>query len=75
MPVWGGYRLAPVIDCHIRQLPGWHLPRTGKASTASAGLEQALITCYGALGRNRLFIALQGLSGLPHTLRLLRRGR
>jgi putative transposase len=40
-----------VIDCSTRQLLGWHLSRTGKASTASAALEQALITRFGTLGR------------------------
>jgi len=55
--VWGGkdgwLSLALVIDCHTRQLLGWHLSRTGKASAASAALEQALITRYGTLGRVR----------------------
>lgn len=55
--VWGGkdgwLSLALVIDCSTRQLPGWHLSRTGRASTASAALEQALITRYGTLGRVR----------------------
>ncbi len=55
--MWGGkdgwLSLALVIDCHTRQLLGWHLSRTGKASTASAALEQALITRYGRLGRVR----------------------
>jgi putative transposase len=41
--VWGGkdgwLSLALVIDCGTRQLLGWHLSRTGKASTASAALE------------------------------------
>jgi len=53
--VWGGkdgwLSLALAIDCYTRQLLGWHLSRTGQASTASAALEQALITSYGALGR------------------------
>lgn len=40
--------LALVIDCHIRQLLGWHLSWAGKASTTSA-LEQALISRYGTL--------------------------
>lgn len=40
-----------VIDCSARQLPGWYLSRTGKASTASAALQQELITRYGTLGR------------------------
>ncbi len=51
--VWGGkdgwLSLALVIDCSTRQLLGWHLSRTGKASTASAALEQALITADIAL--------------------------
>lgn len=52
--VWSGKEgwlsLALVIDCHTRQLQGWHL-RSGGASTASAALGQALISRYGALGR------------------------
>ena len=51
--IWGGrdgwLTLALVIDCHTRQLLGWHLARSGKASTAVAALEQALITRYGTL--------------------------
>jgi putative transposase len=53
--LWGGQdgwlSLALVIDCHTRQLLGWHLSRSGKASTAAAALEQALITRFGTLGR------------------------
>ncbi|RTE56206.1 hypothetical protein EI541_19885 [Xanthomonas citri pv. eucalyptorum] len=52
--VWGGkdgwLSLALVIDCHTRQLLGWQLSRTGRASTAVAALEQALITRFGTLG-------------------------
>ena len=40
-----------MIDCHTRQLLGWQLSRSGKATTAAAALEQALITRYGTLGR------------------------
>ncbi|MBA8882371.1 DDE-type integrase/transposase/recombinase [Dokdonella fugitiva] len=51
--VWGGKDrwlvLALVIDCYTRQLLGWHLARTGKATTAGAALEQALIARYGTL--------------------------
>ena len=53
--IWGGrdgwLTLALVIDCHTRQLRGWQLSRSGKASTAAVALEQALITRYGTLGR------------------------
>lgn len=56
--VWGGrdgwLTLALVIDCYTRQLLGWHLSRTGKASTAAAALEQALITRFGTLGGSQL---------------------
>ena len=42
--VWAGRdgwaSLAVVIDCHTRELLGWHLSRTGRATTASAALEQ-----------------------------------
>ena len=53
--IWGGrdgwLTLALVVDCHTRQLLGWQLLRSGKASTAASALEQALITRYGSLGR------------------------
>jgi putative transposase len=39
--------LALVIDCHTRELPGGHLSRSGKAKTAEAALEQALMARYG----------------------------
>jgi len=54
--VWGGkdgwLSLSLVIDCHIRQLLGRHLSRTGKATTASAALEQELITRFGTWGES-----------------------
>lgn len=53
--VWGGkdclFSLSLVIDYSTRQLLRRHLSRTGKASTASAALELALLTRFGALGR------------------------
>ena len=71
--VWGGkdgwLSLALVIDCHTRQLLGWHLSRTGKASTASAALEKALITRYGTLGRVREPFLLRSDNGLVFTSR------
>ncbi len=32
--------LALVIDCHTRELLGWHLSRSGKSKTAEAALER-----------------------------------
>ncbi|MEO1188588.1 MAG: DDE-type integrase/transposase/recombinase [Pseudomonadota bacterium] len=53
--VWGGrdgwLTLALVIDCHTRELLGWHLSRSGKASTAASALEHALISRFGTLGK------------------------
>ena len=53
--VWSGRdgwaTLALVIDCHTRELLGWHLSRSGKAKTAEAALEHALIARFGTLGR------------------------
>lgn len=53
--VWGGrdgwLSLALVIDCHTRELLGWQLSKTGKASTATSALEQALLARFGTLGR------------------------
>jgi putative transposase len=49
--VWSGrdgwVTLALVIDCHIWELLGWHLSRSGKACTADRSLEQALIAHFG----------------------------
>ncbi len=71
--VWGGkdgwLSLALVINCHTQQLLGWHLSRTGKASTASAALEQGLITRYGTLGRVREPFLLRSDNGLVFTSR------
>lgn len=53
--VWAGRdgwaTLALVIDCHTRELLGWHLSRSGKACTAGSALEHALIARFGMLGR------------------------
>jgi putative transposase len=53
--IWAGKdgwsHLALVIDCHTRELLGWHLIRSGRSKTAKAALEQALITLYECLGR------------------------
>lgn len=59
--IWAGKggwtSLALVIDCHTRELLGWHLSRTGKATTAASALEHALISRFGTLGRvNREFL-------------------
>lgn len=71
--VWGGrdgwLSLALVIDCYTRQLLGWHLSRTGKASTAVAALEQALITRFGTLGRVHAPFLLRSDNGLVFTSR------
>jgi len=75
--VWGGrdgwLSLALVIDCGTRQLLGWHLSRTGKASTDSAALEQALITRYGTLERVPVPFLLRSDNGLVFTSRVYTR--
>jgi putative transposase len=38
--------LVLVMDCHTRELLGWHLSRSGKAKTAARALEQTLITPF-----------------------------
>ncbi|MFZ9430059.1 MAG: IS3 family transposase [Burkholderiaceae bacterium] len=71
--VWGGrdgwLSLALVIDCHTRELLGWHLSRSGKASTAQSALEQALITRFGTLGRVPTPFLLRSDNGLVFTSR------
>ncbi|MEM6438554.1 MAG: DDE-type integrase/transposase/recombinase [Pseudomonadota bacterium] len=53
--VWAGQdgwaTLALVMDCHAREVLGWRLSRSGKATTAVAALEHALIARFGTLGR------------------------
>ena len=71
--VWagrGGWAvLALVIDCHTRELLGWHLSRSGKAKTAESALEQALIARYGTLGRLPTPFLLRSDNGLVFTSR------
>ncbi len=71
--VWAGRDgwavLALVIDCHTRELLGWHLSRSGKAKTAEAALEQALIARYGALGKVTTPFLLRSDNGLVFTSR------
>ncbi|MEM8731712.1 MAG: hypothetical protein AAGF79_17525 [Pseudomonadota bacterium] len=43
--------LALVMGWHTRELLGWHLSRSGRASTAASALEHALIARFEALGR------------------------
>lgn len=71
--VWGGrdgwLTLALVMDCHSREILGWHLSRSGKATTASAALEQALISRFGTLGRVWEPFLLRSDNGLVFTSR------
>jgi len=71
--VWAGKdgwaSLALVIDCHTRELLGWHLARTGKASTAGSALEQALIARFGTLGKVAKPFLLRSDNGLVFTSR------
>jgi len=69
--IWAGRdgwaSLALVIDCHTRELLGWHLSRTGRASTAASALEQALIARFGTLGRVPHPFLLRSDNGLVST--------
>jgi putative transposase len=69
--VWAGRDgwavLALVIDCHTRELLGWHLSRSGKAKTAESALEQALIARFGTLGRVEAPFLLRSDNGLVFT--------
>ena len=58
-----------MIDCHTRELLGWHLARTGKASTAGSALEQALIAQFGSLGKVAKPFLLRSDNGLVFTSR------
>ncbi len=61
--------LALVIDCHRRELLGWHLSRSSRSKTAEAALEQALITRYGCFGRVNKPFLLRSDNGLVFTSR------
>lgn len=65
--VWAS--LALVIDCHTRELLGWHLSRTGRATTAASALEQALIARFGTLGAVSNPFLLRSDNGLVFTSR------
>lgn len=71
--VWAGRdgwaTLALVIDCHTRELLGWHLSRSGKACTAGSALEHALIARFGTLGRVPVPFLLRSDNGLVFTSR------
>lgn len=71
--VWSGrdgWAVLPlVIDCHSRELLGWHLSRSGKSKTAESALEQALISRFGTLGRVPTPFLLRSDNGLVFTSR------
>jgi putative transposase len=71
--IWAGrdgwQTLALVIDCHTRELLGWQLSRSGRATTAMAALEQALIARFGTLGRVPTPFLLRSDNGLVFTSR------
>ena len=71
--VWAGCdgwtTLELVIDCHTRELLGWHLSRSGKSKTAEAALEHALIARFGTLGRVEAPFLLRSDNGLVFTSR------
>nr|WP_321302987.1 integrase core domain-containing protein [Alcaligenes faecalis] len=66
---WLDHVVAQVIDCHTRELLGWHLSRSGKACTAGSVLEHALIARFGALGRVPAPFLLRSDNGLVFTSR------
>ena len=71
--VWSGRdgsaTLALVMDCHSRELLGWHLARSGRSKTAESALEQALIARFGTLGRVPKSFLLRSDNGLVFTSR------
>ena len=55
------------MDCHTRELLGWHLSRSGKATTAVSALEHALIARFGSLGKVDAPFLLRSDNGLVFT--------
>ena len=72
--VWAGRdgwsTLALVIDCHTRELLGWHLSRSGKSRTAEIALENALISRFGSLGATPEPFLLRSDNGLVFSSRI-----
>lgn len=71
--VWTGKdrwsTLALLMVCHTRELLGWQLAKSGKASTTVAALGQALVARFGALRRVDTEFLLRGDNGLVFTSR------
>lgn len=65
----GWVTLALVIDCHTRELLGWHLSRNYDAMTAGNALEHPLIARFGTLGPVSEPFSLQSVNGLVFTSR------
>jgi putative transposase len=69
--VWSGRdgwtTLALVVDCHTREILGWHLSRSGKSTTAASALEHALINRFGTLGKVTREFLLRSDNGLVFT--------
>jgi putative transposase len=71
--VWAGrdgwQTVALVIDCQTRELFGWQLSKSGRATTAMSALEQALIARVGTLGSVTTPFLLRSDNGLVFTSR------
>jgi putative transposase len=71
--IWAGKdgwaTLALVMDRHTREVLGWRLSRSGKATTAVAALEHALIARFGTLGRVETPFLPRSDNGLVFTSR------
>jgi putative transposase len=63
----GWCHLALVIDCGDRELIGWRLSRSGKATIAEAALEDALIQRFGLLRKAPRPLTLRSDNGLVFT--------
>lgn len=65
--------LALVIDCADRELIGWRLSRSGKATVAEAALEDALIRRFGLLRKAPKPLMIRSDNGLVFTSKRYRR--
>ena len=57
------------VNSHTRELLGWQLSRSGRATTAMSALDQALIARFGTLGRVTTPFLLRSDNGLVFTSR------
>ncbi len=69
----GWCHLPVVIDCGDREIIGWRLSKSGRATVAEAALEDALVSRFGPLSPQRKDLVLRSDNGLVFLARSYRK--